>query len=230
MLAHSVFLAALLVSPVPGQQKLHAAHKGVWEATSTLPAVRGSALARFAERDFQAREKAQFDRFVKNCKIDMVELKGNYGVGTWSYEASGEVKLNRSGVVSIDMGCYTYLGGAHGIGVTRTYNYGYVNGKPKKLSIWDIVKKEHKEDLRMTLLGKAVKKEGTDWIQEGMVNDFNEDQYNRFWVSRWGLNFEFDPYELGSYASGPFSFQVPWSEIRAIMVPKNPLAGLLNNR
>lgn len=232
MITHAILTLTLTLAPaVAGQKRLHEGVKGKWEASCDLVAVRGgSALARLAERDYQARETALYSKFVAQTKADQKEYKGDIGAGPWSYEAGGSVKLNRSGVVSILCGSYSYMGGAHGMGMSRTYNYGIVNGKPKKLTIWDIIRKENRSELRLILLGKAVKKEGTDWIQDGMVNDFTEDQLNRFWISRWGLTFEFDAYELGSYASGPFTFDVPWSELRQSMVAKNPLSGLLPKR
>lgn len=226
MLASVIFLAS--IAPAPAGKTLRDGVKGKWEASVELVEVRGaSAIARFAQKDYWAAETKLFDRFVRDTKSDFKENKGDFGLNPWTYEGGGEVVYNKNGVVSINAGSYSYLGGAHGLGVTRTYNYGIVNGKPKRLNLWDVVQKSRRQEVRLLLLGKATANPNTDWIQDGMFNDFTETQLNRFWISDKGLTFEFDPYELGSYAAGPFSFLLTYKELGPALQPKNPLSKLI---
>lgn len=228
MIAATILFTSLLAPPVHLDKTLNRGVKGKWEADYRLVSIKGSsALARFAQKDYWAAETALFDEFVKNTLSDFKENKGDYGMNPWTYDGGGTVVYNKNSVVSVQSGCYTYMGGAHGIGVTRTYNYGLVNGKPKRLSLWDIVHKANRDEIRLQLLGKATANPNTDWIQDGMYNDFTETQLNRFWISPKGLTFEFDPYELGSYAAGPFSFTLSFQELKSVLRPKNPLSGLL---
>jgi hypothetical protein len=224
-----IIAAAILAhSFAPPPRVLRDGVKGKWSASFELVEIKGgSSLTRFAQKDYWAAETARFNRFVKDTKSDFRENKGDFGLSPWTYEGGGSVVFNKKNVVSISAGCYTYMGGAHGLGVTRTYNYGLVGGKPKRLSLWDIVRKEGRQEVRLLLLGKAAANPNTDWIQDGMFNDFDEEQLNRFWISADGLTFEFDPYELGSYASGAFSFKVTFKELKPVLREKNPLSGLL---
>jgi hypothetical protein len=201
--------------------------KGKWEATAEIPMVKGSSpVQRLAARDIVQGETKWFQHFIKIAHEDFKD-DPNPGLNEWSYEAGGTVTMNRPDLVSIDAGCYSYMGGAHGLGTTRTYNYGLVEGKAKRLTLWDIVQKMSRQEMRLILLGKATATEGTDWIQDGMINDFTDEQYNRFWIAKDALVFEFDPYELGSYASGPFTFRIPFSELKQILRPAGPLKGLM---
>jgi hypothetical protein len=46
----------------------------------------------------------------------------------------------------------------------------------------------------------------------------------QFWVKgKAGCTWEFDPYALGSYASGPFSFEFSWAELKPFLKSPNPL-------
>lgn len=202
--------------------------KGKWSAEAKFATPRtNTEVGRFAKADFLAAEKKIYQAFVTNTKADFKIYKEDFGLAAWSYEAGSEVVRDSGGVVSIKVGCYSYMGGAHGIGVTRTYNYALVGGKPKRLTLWDVVQKSGRQDMRLILLGHALANPNTDWIQDGIYNDFTEDQFNRFWIAYNGLVFEFNPYELGSYAAGPFTFPVAFEEMRGVLRPNNPLRDLI---
>lgn len=186
-----------------------------------------SKLARFAERDYQGVETNLFNKFVTHTREDFKINQGDFGIAPWNYEGGFATVLNKGNVVSITGGCYTYMGGAHGLGVARTYNYGLVGGKPKRLTLWDIVQKSSRQEIRLMLLGKASANPNTDWIQDGIYNDFTEDQLNRFWIAPDALVFEFNPYELGSYAAGAFTFRLTYAELKSVLRPNNPLKAII---
>jgi len=228
MLATLVFAHAMLAAPAQPLTTWREKVKGKWSAEATFVTPKtNTALGKLAKSDFLAAEKKIYTNFVANTKADFKELKDDFGMGEWSYEAGSEIVFETKDIISIRAGSYSYMGGAHGIGVTRTYNYGIVNGKPKRLTIWDIVQKDSRQELRLVLLGHAMANPNTDWVQEGIYNDFTETQFNRFWISRTGLTFEFDPYELGSYAAGPFSFHVRYDEVAKVIRPNSPISHLI---
>lgn len=151
--------------------------------------------------------------------------KPEYESLAWSYEAGTEVKWNKPALLSFVVGCYQFEGGAHGIGVTRTYNFGIVGGKPKRLTLGDCLSgPSAKTEVQTKIIEKAMKTSGTDWIDEGMVTELTSEQLNRFWVSKAGLVFEFDPYELGSYAAGPFTFTLTWAELKPLLKRGGPVS------
>jgi hypothetical protein len=72
---------------------------------------------------------------------------------------------------------------------------------------------------------KAKKNPMTDWLQDGdMQKKLVPSDINQFWVKgKAGCTWEFDPYALGSYASGPFSFDFSWAELKPFLKSPNPL-------
>lgn len=184
-------------------------------------------LSRLAGSTVSREELKRFQKFVAEAKRDAKEYRRREPM-RYGYDATSEIRLRTPQVISVVVSNFTYLGGAHGMGLTRTYNFGFVNGKPKALSIWDIVRPDAstQRELQLLLLGKATANPYTDWVQDGSKQGFTKEEIERFWASTDGLTWEFDAYELGSYASGPFSFTLTWSELGPLLRDGHPLSSL----
>lgn len=186
---------------------------------------KAKALASFADGALAAFEKARMDGWIRQARIDWVDLKPLNLPNRMSYESTTKIVFNQPDLLSFRSETYRYGGGVHGIDTTHPSNFGFVNGKPARFGIWDALKSDaaSRRELQTLLLQKAMENPNTEWINEGMVNDFNEEQLNRFWVSERGLNFDFDPYELSSYAAGPFTFLLTFEELRPLIRPAGPI-------
>lgn len=219
-------LLVLCLPVLASSQQFSLIKKGSWEFKLKVDAPKGkSALEKFAHKWVLGAEKKNFDDYVSQAKRDW-DPSGQNGGTPWAYEAGSSVSFFGKGILSYTTGCYSYLGGAHGIGVTRTANFAVVNGKPTKVGLWSLLRSSasEKAEVSLLLLGKAAANPNTDWIQDGMVNEFTPGQLERFHVTKTGLMWEFDPYELGSYASGPFSFELSWKELKNLVRMDGPLA------
>lgn len=183
-------------------------------------------LAAFADRALAAYERARMDGWVRQARIDWLDLKHLNLPNKMSYESTTRIVFNRPNLLSFRSETYRYGSGAHGIDTTHPSNFGFVNGKPARFGIWDALKFDpaSRRELQTLLLQKAMANPNTEWINEGMVTDFTEEQLNRFWVSERGLNFDFDPYELSSYAAGPFTFLLTFEELRRLIRRTGPIA------
>lgn len=222
-----VLIASVLVLiaiPTPAQS-LSAKKKGVADFKMTVSATsKKSAIGTLAQSTvFKAEKKRYEDLLAEAVKL----VKPGSGEREWSYESLAKPTFQTSKVISYVNSSYTYTGGAHGIGVTRTYNFATVNNKPTQIKVWDVIQPSMKNELKLLLLGNAAANNNTDWVQDGS-QDFLEVQLQRFHISKDGLVWEFDPYELGSYAAGAFSFTLKWDEIRHILRPHNPIASVMN--
>jgi hypothetical protein len=196
--------------------------KGKWTASTRLPKLSGSDLARLAQAAIEKAEMRVYSEFVKEAKA--FYRSPEYASNSWGYESDIEAKLMTGNLLSFLGSSYQYSGGAHGIGLKRTYNFGFVKGKAKLLTLDDVLSgTSARRELSLRLLEKAMQTPGTDWIEGGEVKDFTRQQLDRFWIAADGLVFEFDPYELGSYASGPFSFTLKWGELKGLLNSKGPL-------
>lgn len=190
-----------------------------------LGRVPGSgALSNLARKTVRAVEGKGYDEFMKQARETERELGKD--LSGCNYDVSSKVAFQDARTISIVLGCYQYMGGAHGVGVTRTYNFGIAGGKPKQLALKDVVGKNNVEKVQVLLMEKIVKHPRTAWKDEGWLAELSEQQLNRFWVSRKGLTWEFDPYELASYADGPFSFSLTWAEMKGLIGPNSPFGHL----
>lgn len=114
---------------------------------------------------------------------------------------------------------------AHGMTHRRTYNFGFVAGKPARFGVGEAMlrDKASRVALQELLVGRAGQMEGTHWIAEGTVKYLSDQQLDRFWVDKDALVWEFDPYELGPYSSGGFTVRIPRMDLAALIRPDGPL-------
>ncbi len=174
------------------------------------------------------KESAAWSEFLQSARQEMPDVKKSGAAGTYEYDATTTVKMNDKRLLSFTTDCYVYTAGAHGIGFTKTYVFGLVEGKPKQLRVWDILRsgESDKRDLQFQLLGKAKDEETAEWVQDGEVTEFDERQLENFWIAKDGIRWEFAPYELGPYVSGPFTLKLTWKELGPL-VRRNGPAGFL---
>lgn len=119
---------------------------------------------------------------------------------------------NGSGVVCMDFSYYEYTGGAHGNSGGQSYCFNLKSGK--QITLNDIFLNGYD-----TILNHL-----TDSILGGESDldsvNFNDD----FSVSPEGISFNYDPYEIASYAGGSFFAFIPWSRLNPWIDPKGPMA------
>jgi hypothetical protein len=182
---------------------------GKWNAKSEIPSFEGkSALVKFANEDIRKVMTKRFDSFVATMRK---EFEPGIAGQESSFEASAIRGVVSPKLISFSVLTYRYLGGAHGLGTTETFNYALLGKKPKRLGVDDLFLKSKRKELSQLLYKTARKNPMTDWLQpsnEDMFKGFSLEQMNRFWFPKAGrIAWEFDPYELGSYAAGPFTFE-----------------------
>lgn len=104
----------------------------------------------------------------------------------------------------MNFGHFSDLGGAHPNSYTTVFNVGMTNGRPKLLTMGDFF--EPNSDYRSRtngLISKKLEKQGNaDWVNDGSLKMLSTNQLNSFIVTKRGMEWIFDPYEVGSYASG----------------------------
>lgn len=198
-----------------------------WEMKGFVDQVKPGPLGTFANNYTSRKEKAQYDRFLRIAQEDWVELEKQSFENMYSYEGTTKVQAETPTLVSFTTACYSYMGGAHGLGITRTYNFGFLKGKPALLTLMDFTgSKANRDKVLARLFNRIRKTKGTDWVEEGLVKGVNSTQSERFWIGKKGMTWEFDPYELGSYASGPFTFSLSWKDLKGLVRFDTHLKGL----
>jgi hypothetical protein len=219
-----MILALMIQQPTILENKM----KDKWEVTAMIPAFMGKdPVSRLAKQAVTTKMTKDFNEFMKEVKKDWVP---GYESAPYGFDSGAVRQLGETTAQSYTVSTYRFLGGAHGVGVVECMNFALVNGKATQLQIWDIFRKDKRVQLEKTILAKAKKNPMTDWLQDPEMNKKLEpSELANFWVKgKDGCVWEFDPYVLGSYASGPFTFDFSWKELKPFLRSPNPLKKFIN--
>lgn len=142
----------------------------------------------------------------------------------YTYEALGDTLLITSSVISLYYNESTYTGGAHGNYNTSFYNFDAATGK--LLELQEIVK----DTLALNKLAEIkFKAEETAMAKENGIEFKMEDYFfpeNKFilpqniGITKEGLRLLYNPYEVAAYARGMIILDIPWQDLKGIVVEK----------
>lgn len=182
---------------------------------------------------FNQMKKGNFDS-LKNALIeDYKSIKSDFpesGI-QYSYMRKVEIETDTLGVFSIAFSGSDYFGGAHPNSFFGFMNYNKLSGKEYKLS--DLLVNNY--DNELDKIGEKIfrKDKGlTDnqdlekagyWFKDGefVLN-------NNFVITKTGLKFLFNQYEIASYAQGITQIEIPYSKIKYLVKPNSVLNKFIN--
>ena len=219
-----MILALMLQQPTVLTDKM----EKKWEVTATIPAFLGKdPLSQFAKKAITKKMTEDFHDFMKEVKKDWVP---GFESAPYGFDSGATRQLGDTVAQSYTVSTYRYTGGAHGLGVMECMNFAMVNGKAKSIKLWDVFDLKKAKGLCELIRVKAKKDPMTDWLQDGETKTrLMPNEITQFWVKgKAGCVWEFDPYALGSYASGPFSFEFSWAELKPFLRSPNPLKKFIN--
>jgi hypothetical protein len=189
--------------------KVERSHGKGWTSRVRYPIFGGgSALHRQATTAFRAVIAKDLTHYQSEAR----KHAGRNQPGPWSFEADPTISLDSSRVVSGFFAESTYQGGAHGMAFYKPVTVGVTNGKARRLRLFDLFV-PGTDPVRLCsdlLMARLRHDERADWVKDGTVTSFNAKALSKWVVTRTGITFLFDPYELGSYAAGPFEIKIPF--------------------
>jgi Protein of unknown function (DUF3298)/Deacetylase PdaC len=205
-----------------------------YEIDADYPQVTGGNNPNFEKfnqlvRAVVTKKVAEFKKDVQPKEGDEPPPEGSMGS---DIGVSYEVALARDDLISIefDVGSY-YQGAAHPNTYTETFNYDLKNGKQLKLS--DLFKPGAKylqvlaaysiADLKKQSKAKDNALEDTE-IQNGAGP--TGQNYRSWKITKKGLGINFDSYQVGPYAAGPWYVVVPYANLKDVINPEGPIAQL----
>jgi len=177
-----------------------------------------------AASGFNRHLAAIVDPLVTEFKKDVAELRrDDQGRGVELPPSSLEIDYlmvqATPQLLSLQLTIYSYTGGAHPNGQTRSLNWDprrerslvladlFSPGAPAGRIIADYCRRE----LARLDLGDP------QWVARGTA--FNDQNYQRWNPTRAGLRLTFDPYQVAAYVQGSFEVVVPWSLLRPHLRP-----------
>ena len=149
---------------------------------------------------------------------------------SWFIERTGEVKLNRANIFSIDYMEYSYTGGAHANTEVEFRNYNLSNGD--NITLDEIISPEKQTEL--TKIGedefrklKELSAEA-DLGQAGFWFENNKFYLNdNFLITDSSLLFYYNNYEITAYAYGPTELIIPFTKIKMLIDDKSLIKPLV---
>lgn len=154
------------------------------------------------------------------------EARDHYGSDSMSFEYSyyedellGEVVYQTDGLISVLANAYAFYGGAHPNTSTLTWSFDLTTGEFLTL---DALNAQSSTDSALgktlvdTLASEIVNRIYEEGVDDYLYDDFYSYVYDlssnaHFYFSGSGMTVNFDAYVLGPYASGPQTFEIPYS-------------------
>ena len=193
-------------------------------------AQRGSILEKIEMANrmafFSFEEGETIPRSVEDCIDSSVErFRKEYNcdeesVGHTIYELTKSAQIEiYDRTLSYRIKCYQYTGGAHGMNWERAMNYSLDDGK--LLTLDDFFSAEQQEKLPSILVRLLCSQRGIDFNNKAALEQMG--YYidaivptNNFAVTSQGIEFLYDPYEIGIYALGRTVIKLPYGLINEL--------------
>src|SRR5690349_19114298 len=205
-----------------------------YEIDVSYPQVTGGNNPNFEKfnqlvRAIVTKKVAQFKNDVKPKEGDQAPPEGSMGS---DIGIGYEVALARDDLISIEFDVADYYqGAAHPNTYTETLNYDLKNGKQLKLS--DLFKPGSKYLQALASYSIADLKKQSKAKDDALPDDEIQNgagptvQNYRSWkITKKGLGINFDAYQVGPYAAGPWSVVVPFANLKDVISPEGPIAQL----
>jgi len=165
---------------------------------------------------------AEMDNFITDYEDFISEFPDAFQ--SWFIERTGEVKLNKGNIFSIDFMEYSYTGGAHANTVVVFKNYNLSDGE--EITLDEIISPSKQTDL--TRIGETEFRKLKDLTSEsdlgqaGFWFENNEFYLNdNFLITDSSLVFYYNNYEITAYAFGPTELGIPFSKIKSLVDDKS---------
>ena len=139
---------------------------------------------------------------------------------SWTVERTGEVKLNKANIFSIDYTEYAFTGGAHPNTFVSFKNFNLNSGEEitfdelfsleKQRELTKIAEQEFRKLKQMS--------PDDDLGSAGFWFENNEFSLNdNFLITEKGLVFYYNNYEITAYAFGPTELEIPYTKIKMLI-------------
>jgi len=183
---------------------------------------------------FNQAARAAVTRKVAGFKKDVAPEEGENTEETRPEDSMGSdlsisysVALAQDDLVSIDFEVSNYFqGAAHPNHYSDTLNYDLKNGKVLKLAELFKPGAKYLQAIANYCIADLKKQAGdkglmAEEIEKGAAAKM--DNYLSWTITKRGLGFGFDPYQVGPYAAGPQFVLVPYSDLKDLINPESPI-------
>ena len=203
-----------------------------FEISSVKEKINNSIKLLFSMNQNADPDSINFDEEMNSFISDYEEFASEFpdAFQSWFIEKTGDVRLNRANIFSIDYMEYSYTGGAHANSYVVFKNYKLNEGV--EITLDEIIPSDKQNEL--TKIGeeefRKLKEltEETDLGQAGFWFENNEFYLNdNFLITDSTLVFYYNNYEITAYAFGPTELIIPFSKIKTLVTDKSLIKPLI---
>ncbi len=149
----------------------------------------------------------------------------------WSYSITAQVLFDSNNIVSLRYEAFSFEGGAHPNTVYKNASYQTTTGSVIALS--DLLKSGYERQLNEIGLEEFRKqhgiKEGESLAQAGYSVGSQGFKLNKnYIITKAGLLFQFNQYEIAPYYFGAQQVLIPYSKLKQLLRPKSPISELVS--
>jgi hypothetical protein len=189
--------------------------------TQIFKALTGDSLAQdYSYLQLRDIQKTARDSFFKSYKTELQnEIYDSIPSAMMNHaqSTSMEVVSNTDGLLSLGFTYYGYSGGAHGSHGTKLITYDVKN--KKRMTLNDVFKPNYQKTLNAAVMRVARRYFGVkpnESLESSALVSTVEANDN-YAISRKGILFNYEPYEIASYAQGEIQLFVPFEEVKGIL-------------
>jgi hypothetical protein len=140
----------------------------------------------------------------------------------WQSGCSGEVLLDRPGIVTVSISSYAYTGGAHGMSVTQYLVFDAATGK--QLGLADFLAQGFEAQLDKLIERRFRKMRGLSESEpltgeKGLLFDNAIRHNENFAVTGSGICFLYNQYEIAPYSAGQITIDFSFDDLKEILKP-----------
>ncbi|MEA3451735.1 MAG: DUF4163 domain-containing protein, partial [Bacteroidota bacterium] len=143
-------------------------------------------------------------------KEDILSFPSAYN---WEVDDTVKILYNDDDFLTLEMSGYSYTGGVHGNSYFYYRNYDIHEGN--RIKLWNFFDKKYKSEILKLIHRKIITNE-----REKDVFSINQVEITgNFAITKKGVYFLYNNYEIGPYSSGIFELYFPYSEIQKFIIP-----------
>ena len=189
--------------------------------------LQGDSLGKsYATMSLETLQKTQRDSFFKSyfktLKNEKPAKSGKNGVFmNYGQSSTMSIIFNEKGLLSIGYGNFSYTGGAHGIHATIVKTYDLAN--KKVLMLKDVFKPDFEKTLNAAL-EKAIREKFNMKPEEPLNTHLFDNTIaytTNFCLTKKGILFLYNPYEIAAYALGEIDLFIPFDELKSVLISNN---------
>jgi hypothetical protein len=194
--------------------------------------INNSITELFSQDIFGSTESVDFEVLMNGFIQDYELFKEEFpdASQSWAVERSGEVKLNKANIFSIDYIEYAFTGGAHPNTFVSFKNFNLTSGE--EITLDELFTFEKQQELTA-----IAEQEFRKLKQLGPKDDlgiagfwFENNKFSlndNLLIADIGLLFYYNNYEITAYAFGPTEIEIPYAKIKMLVDEKSILKKLV---